>query len=285
MALTDDYTFVLGDTGVILNTDAASLPFVDIQRIAGLDNAPYRSTEQDHEGADGGFMDAEFEKGRTIVFDGVIYTDGTNMETYLDSLKYNWAPSRTLVPLYLKAPGVDERVLFVKPLGCRYDWEALRRIGSGNAQFIAFAEDPRIYSSALQSLTVTQGGTATTGRSYNKSYSYSYGAAITPDQTNAPVVGNRDTPVRFTMTGPVTNPTIVNDTEGVTLRFILNMGASDVLEVDTQYHTVYLNGASVRATLVEPNWFFLHPGDNFIRYTADSSGTSTLQVEYRSAWR
>lgn len=284
MALSSPYTFLLGDTGIVLNTDPTT-PFVDINHVVGLDSAPFRSTEQDHEGTDGGFMDAEFEKGRTVVLEGVVYTDGANMESYLDSLKYNWAPSKTLVPFYLLAPGVDERVLFVKPLGCRYDWETMRRTGCANIQFSAFAEDPRIYSSALQSITVTQGGTATTGRSYNKSYNYSYGAAITPNQTDCVTTGNRDTPAVFTITGPVVNPTIINDTDSVSLRFILNMGASDVLVVNTQYHTVYLNGLSRRDALVAPNWFLLHPGHNLIRYLADSSGTSTMQVQFRSAWR
>jgi len=284
MALSDDYTFLLGDTGVVLNTDP-SAPFVDITKVTGLDSGPFRTTEQDHEGADGSFMDAEFEKGRTVILDGTIYTDGTNMETYLDLLKDNYAPSRTLLPFYLLAPGVDERVLFVKPLGCRYDWEQMRRTGCAAAQFSMFAEDPRIYSSTLNSITITQGGTATTGRSYNKSYNYSYGAPITPNQTTCTNVGNRDTPVTFIMTGPVTNPTIINDTDGVSLRFIISLSATEVLTVNTQYHTAYVNGLSRRDTLVEPNWFFLHKGDNLIRYLADSSGSSTLEVQFRSAWR
>ena len=284
MTLSEDLAFKLGDTGVELNS-SPSLPFVDITKVTGLDNAPYRETQRDHEGVDGGFMDAEFERGRSIVLDGTLFVDTGTMETFLDNLKANWAPSSTLVPFYLQPPGVGERVVFVKPLGCRYDWESLRRIGQCDVQFHMFAEDPRIYSSELISQVIAQGVAATTGRSYSKEYSYSYGVAVTPSQNNCVNGGNRDTPAAMTVTGPVTNPTIYNDTEGTSLRFILTMGASDTLVIDTQYHTVRLNGSNVRSTLVDPNWFYLHPGDNFMRYQADTVGASTLTVSYRSAWR
>lgn len=284
MALSGDLTFKLGDTGVELNS-SPTLPFIDITRVVGLDNAPYRETERDHEGVDGGFLDAEFERGRPIILEGTLFAETGTMESYLDSLKANYAPSRTLVPFYYQAPGVGERVLFVKPQGCKYDWESLRRIGQTPIQFKMFAEDPRIYSSTLLSQIVNQGTSATTGRSYNKGYSYSYGVAVLPSQSNCVNGGNRDSPVTMTIMGAVTNPTIYNDTEGTSLRFLITLTASDMLVIDTQYHTVRLNGSNVRGTLVNPNWFYLHPGDNYFRYQADTSGVSTLTLSYRSAWR
>src|SRR5690242_17824814 len=113
MVLANDLTFVLNDTGIVLN-DSTSLPFVDIDSVKGLNSAPFRTTTRDHEGDDGGYMDAEFEKGRDIVLGGTIYADSSTIESYLDDLKENWAPSRTLIPLYFKAPGVSERFLLVK---------------------------------------------------------------------------------------------------------------------------------------------------------------------------
>lgn len=284
MALSGDLVFKLGNSGVELNT-SVSLPFVDITKVTGLDSAPYRETQRDHEGVDGGFMDAEFERGRSIVLEGTVYADTATMETYLDSLKENYAPSRTLIPFYLQPPGTGERVVFVKPLGCRYDWETMRRTGQSAIQFSMFAEDPRIYSSELLQQVIAQGVAAITGRGYNKGYNYTYGATVTPSQTNCVNSGNRDTPVVMTITGPVTNPTIFNDTEGTSLRFLLTLSATDTLVVDTQYHTVRVNGVSRRGALVNPNWFFLHKGDNFLRYQADTVGSSTCTVAFRSAWR
>lgn len=161
-----DYEFQLNDTGVRLNTGNV-VPFVDITKVTGLDNAPYRETIRDHEGTDGGFLDAEFERGRDIILEGIIYCDGSSVEPYLDSLKYNYGPVRTPIPLYFKSSGVLERVIFVKPRGFHFDWETARRLGITNAQFLMYAEDPRIYTNILNSIVIPFGGSATTGFGFN----------------------------------------------------------------------------------------------------------------------
>src|SRR5687768_9358567 len=104
MALTDEFSYQLGDAGIILNPDSLSTPFVDITRVTGLDSPPFRTTERDHEGTDGGFMDAEYEKGRPIILEGLAYANGSELESFLDDLKANFAPSRTLLPFYFKKP-------------------------------------------------------------------------------------------------------------------------------------------------------------------------------------
>lgn len=158
----NDYEFKLNDNGVILNGDG-SIPFVDIKKVVGLDSAPYRETVRDHEGTDGGFFDAEFEKGREVILEGSIFTDSSSVEPYLDSLKENFEPVLSPVPFYFKSTGVDERVIFVKSRGVRFDWEMARRIGITYAQFLMYAEDPRIYDNEILSVAIPFGGPATTG--------------------------------------------------------------------------------------------------------------------------
>lgn len=283
--LVDDFSYKLDDIGIILNPDSTTMPFVDITSIKGLDNAPYRTTERDHEGTDGGFMDAEFEKGRSIVLEGTAYASGEEVETFLDALKYNYGPSRTLIPFYFKKPGVAERFIKVKPLGCRYDIEQMRRLGYTDVQFIMFAEDPRIYTSEIRTVEIPQAPVIITGRSYNKSYNYTYGDPVTPSTQNLYVGGNRQTPVLFTMTGPAENPTIINDSIGRQMRFLLSIPAGSSLVVDTYYHTVRLEEENRRSTLSTPNWFHLREGDNFIRYRSTINGGSVLTAQYYDAWR
>lgn len=286
MALTEELTFRLGDDGVILNTDSVSIPFVDITDVVGLDNAPYRETERDHEGADGGFMDAEFERGRPIVLTGTIYADTSSMETYLDLLKEDFAPSTSLVPFYYKAPGVDERVLFVKPQGCKYDWNQIRRTGQASVQFKVFAEDSRIYTAALSSQVIPFGGTAATGFGFNLGFNFGFGAPAGTDGAFVTNLGNRPTPPTFIFTGPADTPIIIDETYGHTLRFNTILGASDTLTVNTQYRTVKLNGTvNRRSVLTDPDWFFLQKGLTFLRYTALSGASSFVTVEFRSAFR
>jgi hypothetical protein len=285
VTLTEEYTFMLNDTGVVLNTDSTLLPFVDINKVSGMDNAEYRETQRDHEGTDGGFMDAEFEKGRTVLLEGELYADTANMEAYLDSLKENWAPSSTPIPLYLKVPGRAERVMFVKPLGCRYDWESIRRFGSSRVQFKAFAEDPRIYTSELITTIINYGGDAGTGFAFNLGFDFGFGPAVAPTGANVNNSGNRPTPAIMTIVGPVTSPAIVNDTAGLTLAFNITLAATDSLVIDLANRTVLLNGINRRGTLLQPNWFFLAKGDNFIRFGGGAGTGSYLTIQHRAAWR
>lgn len=288
MTLTDDLSFKLGDTGVVLNTDAMGYPFVDIDKVTGFDSAPFRETQRDHEGDDGGYMDAEFEKGRDVILSGTLYALGDAFETFVDSLKENWGPSRTLIPLYVKAPGVGERFLYVKPLGVRYDWTALRRRGQADIQFKAFAEDPRIYDSQSTPAQINLGATVFTGRSYNKSFNFGYGGvSTTSDGVYVTVGGNRPTPPLFVITGPATNPQIVNDTASLTMAFNITLAAGETLTIDPKTKTVKLNGTTNRRNaLLAPTWFYLPKGQSFIRYRAASSDpTSFLTITFRNAWR
>lgn len=282
----DDFSYKLGDAGVVLNPNDAVMPFVDVVKITGLDSAELRVTERDHEGTDGGFLDAYFEKMRTVVLEGQVITDGSSTESYLDTLKSNWSPSRTSIPLYLQHPGVDERLVMVKPLGVRYDVDQLRRTGCADVQFVAQAEDPRVYSSELVTLPISQGGLAATGMGFPFAGLFGFGAVVAPATTNAFNGGNRPTPAVITIPGPVTVPRIFNDTTGDVLEFNITLGAADFLVVDTYYRTVKLNGtASRRGVLTNPDWFDLTPGDNLIRYQANTEGNPNASISYRYAWR
>lgn len=280
----NDYEFKLDTTGVLLN-GTTSLPYVDVEKVTGLDSAPYRETVRDHEGADGGFMDAEFEKGRDVIIDGTAYCDVSNVETFLDSVKANFAPVTTPIPFYFKPPGVTERVIFVKPRGVRYDWESLRRTGLTPIQFLMFAEDPRVYDNNLTTQIIAFGGTATTGFGFSFGFNLSFGAAVPPDGQFVVNNGNRSMPAILTITGPVVDPRIVNDTDSKTLSFIITLLAGETLTINLANRTVVFNGsANRRGTLQTTDWFLFRPGSTFIRL-GGASGSGTLTVSYRNAWR
>lgn len=287
--LTDGYTFKLGDQGVVLNSDV-SLPFVDIRRVVGLDSTPYRETERQHEGVDGGFMDAEFEQGKSIILEGTVYAGQIEMESFLDRLKQDFAPSQVPIPFYFRAPGVPERVVFVKPLGMVYAWEPSRRIGEAPCQFRMFAEDPRVYTSDLQSVVVNVNfTTAITGFEFDFAFDFSFGASLVGNARDAFVSGNRPTPpvlVIDVVSGPIVNPRIVNLTYNRTLAFEGLFNDGDSIRLDPYYRTVVLNGTSNRRSqLVVAQWFLLQPGSNFIGFRSDTEDASTLTIQYRDAWR
>jgi len=286
MTLTEDLTFMLGNSGIVLNSSSSGLPFVDVITVIGLDNAPYRETRREHEGADGGFMDAEFERGRDILINAEIFTDSGTMETYLDSLKFNFAPSRVTLPFYFKVPGLDERVVYVKPLGVKYDWEQIRRTGQAKAQFKMFAEDPRIYTSTSNLVDIPFTAGSLTGFGFNLDFDLSFGGAASPDGSFVNNAGNRPTPPIFTITGPSTSPSIRDETYGNILAFNIDLAAGETLVIDALYKTVRLNGTvNRRNTMTNFEWFFLNPGSTFIRYGASAGVGSSLNVSFRSAWR
>lgn len=280
----EDNTFKLGDSGVVLNTSAI-LPFVDIEKVEGLDSAPYRETFRDHEGVDGGYIDAEFEQGRDIMLEGIATCDVNSVETYLDSLKYNFAPVTSPIPFYYKAAGLGERVLFVKPRGCRYDWEQARRTGCTAIQFLMYAEDPRIYENNLLNIVIPFGGSATTGFGFSLGFNLDFGVAIPPFGSFIVNSGNRPTPAILTITGPVVNPRVINDTDSKSLNFTITLSGADSLVIDLDRRTVTLNGSTnARNTLTTSDWFYFKPGNTFIRF-GGTSGSGNLAIAYRSAWR
>lgn len=288
MALTEDYTWQLKDDGFILNPAeiTANPPSVDITRVDGLDSAPLRETERDHEGADGGFLDAVWEKGRPIIMEGLAYADLDNLMVFLEQLKFNFAPSRSLVPLYMKLPGMEERVLFVKPRGLKYSLNNLARVGAAEVQISFFAEDPRIYSAALQSVSLIQSAVSAAGFGFPFGFPLGFGLAAESQVENLVNLGNRQTPVEFIIPGPATTPEIVNEDTGKTLKVNIDLTVDQYLVINTQYHTVLLNGsANRRGLLEEPNWFMLQVGDNHIRYRAASPGSNPATAEWRHAWR
>lgn len=288
VTLASPLTYQLGDTGVLLN-DSSDLnaPFVDVTKVSGLDNAPYRETKRDHEGVDGGFMDAEFETGRDISIEGTIYSNGSDMESYLDSLKANFAPSRTLVPFYFcPSTTIGTRMILVKPLGVSYDWDQMRRLGCAAATFRMYAEQPFILSTQITSINISVGATVFTGFGFPFGFNLAFGGVSnTSDGSNFFNLGNRPAPITFTITGPVTNPTIISDTAGTHMDFNIVLSATDTLTIDTYYRTVRLNGVTNRRSLMtNAGWFQMLQGTNFIRFRSQA-GSGTLNVSFRSAWR
>lgn len=286
MTLSVEYSFMFTDTGVLLNGDDEIFPFVDINRVEGLDTPDYRETFRDHEGVDGGYLDAELQKGRDIVLEGVIYCNIGQEEAFLDTLKSNFAPSRVPLPFYIKIPNVAERVVFAKPRGVRYNWDQLRRLGMTNAQFLLYAEDPRIYDSTLVTYTVPYGGTTTpTGIGFNLGFPFGFGTAILPNGITINNSGSRSSPAIMTITGPITDPHIINDTLGLTMSFSTILTGADTLVIDTTNRTVTQNGVTNRrGTLVAPNWFDISPGNSFIRFGGTTGTGSQLDIEFRPAY-
>ena len=270
--LAQDYTYAFTDTGQILNTDANhSVPFVDVTKVLGFGNAPLRTTEREREGMDGGFIDALYESMRVITIEGNIYNA---TEAFLDTLKANYAPSAASQPFYFYLPVVGERIVYAKSYGIHLDYDNQRSLGIIPFQIILKAEDPSIYGQ-LQSGSAIIGGSST-GFGFNLGFNIGFGGSSGTNGTIAiNNTGNRDADATFTITGPVTNPAIANDTTGKRITFNIVLGAIDYLTINLRNKTVTLNGtANRRGTMLGTStWFLLVPGVNSIRFLGTAGGT------------
>lgn len=286
----DDWEFQYRDDGIVLNEDYnGRLPFVDITTIQGLDAAPVRTATRQHEGMVGAFIDADLETQRTVVVKGTIYMDPDLGQIYLDKLKSNYAPSNDPLPFYFKHPEIEERVVFAKSQGLRYDIDQLRRVGRTQMQVELLCGDPRIYSSRL--LTVVSFGepnpSEVPGHGFPESFPVGFGGpgrrfVRAAQAFNA---GNRPVPAIIRFPGPQRNPKVRHEQTGNHLAYNISVGPGQQLVVDLATRQVHLSGQNRRNKQeAGSRWFLLQEGINFLRYTKDSI-EGEMFVDYRYGWR
>ena len=304
--LASDYTYQFMDNGVTLNTDAI-LPFVDINSITGLDSGEVRIYAEDYSGNDGGHLDALFLRPRTIILGGTVFAPLTNLQGFLDTLKGNFAPNATVQPFYLKEPGVEQRVVFVKSLGMKYVKDQAANIGTALIQITLQAPDPHIYSDTLSAPSVGLANNAYGGRAYPRTYTRSYtsvgkaslytpvygatypGAAqvVAGGFIRAVNEGNAASMPIITIAGPCINPRIENTSAGKFLRLNGYLNPGDIITIDMFNHTIFLNGTGNRRSWLSAGSSFwtLAPGTNYITFLADMYQLNALlTVSFRSAW-
>jgi len=298
----DDYEYQYKDDGFALNTDVV-LPFIDVSRVQGLDSPPYRLTEHVTEGRDGGYIDAEFIDPRTIIVEGMLYTDGNTIEQTMDIIKGNYKPQRQAQPFYFKHPGVAQRVVYCKPIECRFDVDSLRRIGCSPIQLQLKASDPRQYASDPV-FAGTQPSSITGGVTFPITWPMSFSGGGSSGIIGIYNYGNIATPAVLTISGPIDQPSVQHIESGKTLTFVTTIDQYHSLIVDTGAHTALLDGTASRRSSMSSTslWFMLEPGQNTLRFNgqfgmsvenvysdvySDVYGSSVppfLSVEFRSAW-
>lgn len=118
------------------------------------------------------------------------------------------------------------------------------------------------------------------GRTYDKTYSYTYGATLNPGGIGQAVnSGDIDAWPLFEITGPVSSPVISNETTGRSFIVIGDIDAGDTVTIDSR--TGRVTPANYR--LVGRPWLLV-PGTNNIRWRA-SSGSFDPSANLRVIWR
>jgi Siphovirus-type tail component, C-terminal domain len=152
-----------------------------------------------------------------------------------------------------------------------------------------FAADPRLYSDTLSSGSYDPTDSGTGGLAFPLDFPLDFDVADGSAQLSVVNEGTISTPPSFTITGPVTNPTIDNDTTGESIYTQeLALASGDILTLDVATRTVLLAGTTSRPDLIDvsrTDWFYLATGTNLLRLRGSgmSAGETGLSVTFRSA--
>lgn len=286
-----DFQLQFGDDGVLMNGDVSGTsPFIDVESVSGLDSAEYRTSNKDIEGQDGSVIEAEFESKRTITITGTIYAGThTQMESYVDLLKANFAVSKTAKPLYFKAPGVAQRMAYGKcTSGFRCNWDPMRRVAKAAFSVTLSCGDTIIYGvdELMWPGSVTFSNAP--GFTFNFSFSFDFGAIEggVVGQMQASHGGNRPAPFTALFTGNgAVNPGILHEDLGLTVQTNLTLNPGDELSIDFLKRKVLFNGSPRRGSVIREGWFMLQPYVvNNLRLLTNS-GSLSVTLSGHDAWR
>lgn len=285
-----DFQFQFGDTGVLLNNDNDGVnPWVDITEVQGLDSATYRTSSKDTEGWDGSTVEADYESKRTIVVAGTIYGQThEKMEPFIDSLKENFAPSKTYVPFYFKAPGVGQRKAYAKcTSGFRSNWSSMRRLAIAEFQFTLECGDTIVYGVDEYMWPGEVSVAPFPGFGFPFGFPFDFGTvepAIVGGIT-AWNYGNRPAPFIATFTGTsVVGFGLRHEGLSRQVDFDLTLDTGDEVVVDFRRRSVTFNGGLRRGSVTREGWFLLEKGANTLRLLA-GSGSLSVTLSSEDAWR
>jgi len=257
-----------------------------LQTLDGWDGAEVRAEYTDREADHGAWASPVYLGARPITLAGTITApDRVTLEGALEQLRSAAALSDTTLVVYELAGAKQATVRRSgKPLMAY----VTDRIATYSV--MVTAADPRRYSSTLQSGTAMLPST-TGGLTWPVTFPVTFSATTVSGVINALNSGTIETRPVLTIAGPVTAPSVAAlypDGTVKQLIYSLDLQTGDVLTIDTDAHTVILNGGVSRRRFmtVASGWPTVPAGAS-VTYQFQSStynSSATLTATWRSAW-
>jgi phage-related protein len=260
-----------------------------ILSVDGLESLPAIRNQDDNRGYnDGMFSGRDFLSGRTvsIIFNTFGDSNGSAQTNY-NTIQRTLLPQTSgTTPLFFKFPNspASEQFVNARVRALRTSVDPNYTYGYITSQVDFFCPDPNYYDSNLQTANMLI--SAALGRTYNKTFNYTYGGGSATVTTTISNIGWATTYPTITINGPITNPVIGNSTSGDTLYFTGTYSALDVLEIDLYNQLITLNGNPARNLLISGTWFDAPPGNSnfFFTGTGTLAGTTQATVSWYSAY-
>ena len=260
-----------------------------ILSVDGLESLPSIRNQDDNRGYhDGMFTGRDFLNGRviSIIFNTFGDSNGSAQTNY-NTIQRTLLPQTSgTTPLYFKFPNspTSEQFVDARVRNLRTTVDPNYTYGYITSQIDFFCPDPNYYDNNLQ--TSVMQISAALGRTYNKTFNYTYGGGSATVTTTINNIGWATTYPIIRINGPITNPVVGNSTSGDTLYFSGTYSALDLLEIDLYNQLITLNGNPARNLLISGTWFDAPPGNSnfFFTGTGTLAGTTQATVSWYSAY-
>jgi hypothetical protein len=260
-----------------------------ILSVDGLESLPSIRNQDDNRGYhDGMFTGRDFLSGRviSIIFNTFGDSNGSAQTNYNTIQRILLPQTSGTTPLYFKFPNspTSEQFVDARVRNLRTTVDPNYTYGYITSQVDFFCPDPNYYDNNLQ--TSVMQISAALGRTYNKTFNYTYGGGSATVTTTISNIGWATTYPIIRINGPITNPVVGNSTSGDTLYFSGTYSALDLLEIDLYNQLITLNGAPARNLLISGTWFDAPPGNSnfFFTGTGTLAGTTQATVSWYSAY-
>lgn len=258
-----------------------------IDEVDGLESLPEIRNQDDNRGYnDGMFTGRDFLGGRQIIITMKTFGgNGNSAQQNFRLLQDAMLPQQQgTTPLYFQLSATDGlKVINARVRARQTLIDPDYTYGYIRSQYTLFAPDPRYYSSP--SVTTSLLPSVALGRTYNRTYDLVYGGG----SAGATIVndGTVTTYPIISISGPITDPTIANQSTGQYITVNTVLSVTDVLIIDLYEKTITLNGSAARNLLAgNSQWFGCDPGNTVISFTGSGTiiGTTVASITYRSAF-
>lgn len=283
--------------GVVMG---ASSPYL-ITEVDGLDLPTIRSADTARSRDHGELVGIDLASGRDITITAQIKTDGTSLQSAMSALASAMLPgAATESPLWIQQPNRPLLAAMCRvrkrtsPMEMGYAVSSIAQLTA-----LLHSTDYRLYAAPQQSVVGL--GTPLGGLTFPVTFPATFGGGTVAGIITANNAGNVESRPLLIITGPCTNPTVMNATTGWSLSFSnadsggLTLNAGDTLTIDTDLRTITYVASGTTAGTPRANWLVpgsiwpnpitpilgLAVGNNIIEFTSSDAtavaGTLTLQ--------
>jgi len=258
-----------------------------ITKVDGLESLPTIRNQDDNRGYfDGMFSGNDFLSGRSITMTILTLSgNGNSAAQNFNLLQAALLPQQTgTTPLQFQlSPAGGLQYVNARVRGQVTSITPEYTYGYITSTWQFFCPDPRYYDNTQQSLSLTT--SSALGRIYNRVYPLVFGGGAAGVTLNNAGWANAY-PV-ITITGPVTNPTVGNSTQGTYITIQGTYANTDTIVVDLGQRLVTVDGNPARNLLANTsNWFWAAPGNNQFYFTGTGTlaGTTSATATWNNAY-